>query len=229
MILLAPRVHRAVPGSLGGVVLATLVVEAAGAQVPRIGELPHSLPAPALPTLDLPLLGTLSGAAFAVALLAAIESLLSARVAASMAGTGSYNPDRELVGQGLASMASGLFGGMHTAVFRLDGAMFFGAADRLVEAVERVHGVVILRMSQLNILDASGAHALAEIIERLEARGVTVLLKGLQDQHTRLATNVGVLEALRHEHHLFTEMADAVAHARSHVRRATSLHDRTKL
>ena len=47
-----------------------------------------------------------------VAALAAIESLLSARVAASLADTGPYDPDRELVGQGLASIGAGLFGGM---------------------------------------------------------------------------------------------------------------------
>lgn len=353
VILLAPRVHRAIPGSLVGVILATLAVEAFRLDIPRIGELPHSLPAPSIPYLDLSLVSTLSGAAFAVALLAAIESLLSARVATGMAGVGTYNPDRELVGQGLASVASGLFGGMpatgaiartavnvrsgartrlaavvhaavllgvvylaaglvsriplaalagvlmvtatrmispatvrsvltstrsdalvftvtaivtvafdliqailigvlaaaffalktlagasgvrreeipgapadgdeHIAVFRLDGAMFFGAADRLVEEVERVHSVevVVLRLSHMNILDASGAHALVEIIERLEARGITVLLKGLQDQHVRVATNVGVLRSLRHENHLFTEMDEAVAHARSHVARS---------
>lgn len=355
VVLLAPKLHRALPGSLIGVIVATIVVELVGADIPRIGELPNSLPAPSIPYVDLSLITTLSGAAFAVALLAAIESLLSARVAAGMASTGSYHPDRELVGQGLASMASGLFGGMpatgaiartavnvrsgartrlsavvhavvllavvylaatlvsriplaalagvlmvtatrmmsvktarsiltstrsdavvfaataivtvafdliqailigvlaaaffalrtlagasgvireqipgepvdgdeHIAVFRLDGAMFFGAAERVINEVDRVHSVqvVILRLSHLNILDASGAHALAEIVERLEARQITVLLKGLQDKHVRLVTNVGVLEALRHEKHLFAEMDDAVEHARSHVRRAVS-------
>ncbi|PRC56965.1 sodium-independent anion transporter, partial [Mycobacterium sp. ITM-2017-0098] len=54
----------------------------------------------------------LAGAALAIAALAAIESLLSARVAATMAPTGPYDRDRELVGQGLASVAAGAFGGM---------------------------------------------------------------------------------------------------------------------
>ena len=54
----------------------------------------------------------LLSAALAIAALAAIESLLSARVAATMAPTGPYDPDRELVGQGLASIAYGMFGGM---------------------------------------------------------------------------------------------------------------------
>ena len=50
--------------------------------------------------------------AFAVAALAAIESLLSAKVADGMADTTRHDPDRELFGQGLANIASPLFGGM---------------------------------------------------------------------------------------------------------------------
>ena len=54
----------------------------------------------------------LFGAALAVAALAAIESLLSAKVADGMADTGRHDPDRELFGQGLANIASSMFGGM---------------------------------------------------------------------------------------------------------------------
>jgi SulP family sulfate permease len=54
----------------------------------------------------------LVGPALTVAALAAIESLMSARVAATISDTGPFDADRELVGQGLASIASGLFGGM---------------------------------------------------------------------------------------------------------------------
>jgi len=77
-----------------------------------IGELPHSLPLPAHPVIGPSTVLSLLGPAFAVAALASIESLLSARVAASMEDAGPYNADRELVGQGLASVASGFFGGM---------------------------------------------------------------------------------------------------------------------
>jgi SulP family sulfate permease len=57
-------------------------------------------------------LRALLAAAFAVALLAALESLLSAKVADGMADTDRHDPDRELFGQGLANLASPLFGGM---------------------------------------------------------------------------------------------------------------------
>ncbi|MBO0400771.1 hypothetical protein J1F21_21020, partial [Aeromonas veronii] len=65
-----------------------------------IGTIPASLPAPSLPALDPEMLGVLLPAAATIAALAAIESLLSARVAGSMADTGAFDPDRELVGQG---------------------------------------------------------------------------------------------------------------------------------
>jgi len=58
------------------------------------------------------MLQVLIAPALTVAALAAMESLLSARVAASISDTGPYDGDRELVGQGLASIASGFFGGM---------------------------------------------------------------------------------------------------------------------
>ena len=79
--------------------------------------------------------------------------------------------------------------------------------------------VVILRMSQLELVDATGAHVLSEIVQRLEARGITVLIKGVREGHVELFRTVGVLGALRHHKHLFAELSAAVEHARSHVER----------
>ena len=350
-----PRLHRAIPESLTAVVAATVIVAAFGVPVARIGALPSQLPAPVLPHADLSALRTLVGAALAIAALAAIESLLSARVAATMSPTGPYDPDRELVGQGLASVASGVFGGMpatgaiartavnvrsgartrvsaivhsllllavvylatgpvsaiplsalagvlmvtsfrmisagtvrkilrstrsdavtfaltalvtvcfdlieaveigivfaaffalrtvarrssvvreelpgqpqpgddRIALLRLDGAMFFGAAERISKAITGDHhphgpevSVVIIRMSQIGMLDATGAHTLAELAEELEARGITVIIKGVQPEHLTLLANMGIVEALRHENHLIDSLDEAIAHARSHV------------
>jgi SulP family sulfate permease len=107
------------------------------------------------------------------------------------------------------------------ALFRLDGALFFGAADRILEDVTSIHdvSVVILRLSQLQALDATGAKVITEMINELERRGITVLLKGIQPEHLRVATRVGVIASLRHQSHLFTDLDSAVAHARSHVAR----------
>jgi SulP family sulfate permease len=104
---------------------------------------------------------------------------------------------------------------------RLDGPLFFAAADRVADTVNALDGVsvVILRMSQLELVDATGAHVLSEIVQRLEARGITVLIKGVREGHVELFRTVGVLKALRHHRHLFTELPAAIEHARSHVAR----------
>jgi len=352
LMVVLPRVHRGIPESLTAVIAATVAVTAFGIPVTTIGILPSHLPVPIVPHADLGALRTLVGAAVAIAALAAIESLLSARVAATMAATGPYDPDRELVGQGLASMASGVFGGMpatgaiartavnvrsgartrvsaivhslvllavvylatapvsaiplcalagvlmvtsfrmisastirkilrstrsdaltfvltaiitvcfdlieaveiglvvaaffalrgvarrssvvredlpgqhrpgdeQIALLRLDGAMFFGVAERISSAiVDADHprtSVVIIRMSQLGMLDATGAHTLAQICTELEGRGITVIIKGVRPEHMTLLANVGVFESLRHENHLLDSLADAVDHARTHV------------
>ncbi len=80
--------------------------------------------------------------------------------------------------------------------------------------------VVIIRMSQLQSLDATGARIIADLVHALERRGVTVLVKGVQPHHMRLITRVGVLDSLRHQKHLFADLDAAVEHARDHVRRA---------
>ena len=352
LMVVTPRLHRAIPESLAAVVAATVLVSALGLHVATIGELPSHLPTPVMPQADVRALHALIGAALAIAALAAMESLLSARVAATMSPTGPYDPDRELVGQGLASMAAGAFGGMpatgaiartavnvrsgartrvaaivhsllllgvvylatgpvsaiplsalagvlvvtsfrmislktvrqvlrstksdavtfvltavvtvcfdlieaveigilfaaffalrvvarrssvvreelpgphqpgdeRIALLRLDGAMFFGAAERISNAITGADrpevSVVIIRMSQVGMLDATGARTLVEIAEELEERGIVVIIKGVQPQHMNLLTNIGVIDALRHENHLIDSLDDAIAHARSHA------------
>ena len=140
VMVLLQKLFRALPASLVAVLLATAAAELLQLDVPRIGPLPHSLPAPAMP-------------AVAIAVLAAIESLLSARVAAGMAGpdgrpTGPYSPDRELTGQGLASIAAGLFGGMPAtgAIARTAVNVRSGARTRLAAAV---HAAVLLGITYL--------------------------------------------------------------------------------
>jgi SulP family sulfate permease len=353
IMLVAPRIHPLVPGSIIAIVVVTVVTALVGAPVATIGELPAGLPAPVIPAVDLDTLGALLLPAATVAALAAIESLLSARVAATISDTGPYDADRELVGQGLASVASALFGGMpatgaiartavnvrsggrtrlaailhavllagivaagavvvaaiplaalagvlmvtatrmislatvrtvmgatradamvfvgtaivtvsvdlitavlvgiavaaflalrtlarssgvhreelpapaepgdeRIALFRLEGALFFGAAERMLQRVGALRDVdvVIIRMSKLQLLDATGAQVVTELIHALERRGVTVLVKGIQGRHLELATRVGVISSLRHRNHLFDDLAAAVEHARSHTRRA---------
>jgi SulP family sulfate permease len=360
VMLVAPRIHRSLPGSLLGVVFATVVAQFANLDVARIGSLPRSLPMPSVPDISSGQVRELFGAAVAVAVLAAIESLLSARVADGMSDGPRHDPDRELFGQGLANLASPLFGGMpatgaiartavnvragartrasaavhalalvvvvlvagplvarvplaalagilmltsvrmveihnvravllstrsdavvlvltalatlafdlivavelgiaiavllalrsvaktasavaepvpvsveidderedalireHIVAYRLDGALFFGAAQRFLTELTAVSDirVVILRLPTLQVLDATGAHALGEIVAELEERGITVLLKGPRPEHLRTLSVVGALDRLAHENHVFEDLDAAVEHARRHVAR----------
>ncbi len=361
-MLVIERVNPKIPGSLVGIAAVTVVAALLPTPLAVIGEIPAALPTPSVPDVSPATMTSLLGPAAAVAALAAVESLLSARVAASMADTGRYQPDRELVGQGMASIGSGLFGGMPAtgaiartavnvrsggrsrlagvvhalllllvvlliarpvelvplaalggvllltawrmvsrttvtsvmrstradaiafiltaivtvsfdlivavgigvlvagfftirnlaeqarvevepvpgppvagdasiAVVRLDGPIIFASADRVQDlVVDDTHEtlVVILRMSRLELLDATGARVLSEIVRTLERRGITVLIKGIQPRHADLMRNVGVLRALRHHKHLFADLTAAVDHARSHVRRSLDLSEQPR-
>ena len=153
VMLLLPKLNKALPASLIAVLLATVAAELLQLDIPRIGELPHSLSAPSVPALDPAALGGLLMPAVSIAMLAAIESLLSARVAAGMVGpdgrpSGAYSPDRELTGQGLASVAAGLFGGMPAtgAIARTAVNVRSGARTRLSAIV---HALVLLAIIYL--------------------------------------------------------------------------------
>ena len=73
--------------------------------------------------------------------------------------------------------------------------------------------------NHVQVLDATGAQALGEIVDDLEHRGITVLLKGPRPEHLRVLEAVGALDRLAHERHLFTDLDAAIAHAREHVSR----------
>ena len=107
------------------------------------------------------------------------------------------------------------------ALFRIDGSLFFGAAEPLLDEIATQDDVevVILRLSQVQILDATGANALGELIHALERRGVTVLIKGVRLEHRELLERLGVIASLRHPNHLFADLDPAIEHARDHVRR----------
>ncbi|TXH58672.1 MAG: SulP family inorganic anion transporter, partial [Bacteroidia bacterium] len=74
------------------------------------GNIPHSFPSPHLPLLSFNNIISLLGSAFTIAILGAIESLLSATAADGLANT-KHNPNQELIGQGIANCLSPLFGG----------------------------------------------------------------------------------------------------------------------
>lgn len=103
-----PAMLIAVTIGAAGAALLQLPVETIGT---RFGGIPHGLPAPALPAMSWSLLGQALPAALSFTLLGAVESLLSAKVADNMTGR-RHRSNMELIGQGLANIASSLFGGI---------------------------------------------------------------------------------------------------------------------
>lgn len=364
LMVVLGRIRRSLPGSLLAIAVATVVAEVADLPVARIGMLPAGLPTPSLPGWDSGALAAMFPSAMAIAALAALESLLSARVADGMVeGVPHTHANRELVGQGLANVASGIFGGMpatgaiartavnvragartrvaaafhavalvgvvllatpvvaliptsalagvlvltalrmidlrtarsilgatradgtvflvtvavtvvfdlvvavqvgvavaaflalrsmaqasgldrvpvpdeidaaeedallheHVAVYRFHGALFFGGTTQFLEEIARVRDVkvIVLALTDVRVMDSSGANALSSIITDLRRRGITVLLKGLDEHQRKVALAVGVLDALGGPEHYFSDLPTAVAHARNHVRFALDDH-----
>ncbi len=109
------------------------------------GGIPRTLPAIALPSLDLARVLSLVGPAFTIALLGAIESLLSAVVADGMAGT-RHDSNQELIGQGIANIVSPLFGGFAAtgAIARTATNIRNGATSPLAGMVHSVFLILVI-------------------------------------------------------------------------------------
>ncbi len=115
IILVWPRINRRIPGPFVALIVTTAVahlmhldIETIGT---RFGAISATIPHPQMPHLSLLQITALVGPAFTIAMLAAIESLLSAVVADGMIG-GRHRSNMELVAQGIANIASALFGGI---------------------------------------------------------------------------------------------------------------------
>jgi sulfate permease, SulP family len=115
VILLWPRLTKRVPGSIVALLLSTVVVACFHLPIETIGSkfggIPQGFPHFALPAFQAAHILPLLPSAFTVALLAAVESLLSAVVADGMSGD-HHKSNVELVAQGVANIVSPLFGGI---------------------------------------------------------------------------------------------------------------------
>ncbi|GAB2736027.1 SulP family inorganic anion transporter [Amycolatopsis magusensis] len=116
LMVLFPKLTKAVPAPLVSIVALTALTVAAGIAVPTVGDkgvLPDSLPVPGIP--DVPFtLGTLTliaPYAFAFALVGLMESLMTAKLVDDITDTHS-SKTRESIGQGVANIVTGFFGGM---------------------------------------------------------------------------------------------------------------------
>ena len=115
IIVAWPRFNRRIPSPFVALIVTTALVQLLHLPVEtigtRFGVINAALPRPALPAITLAQLPALMGPAFTIALLGAVESLLSAVVSDGMIG-GRHRSNMELVAQGVANIASPLFGGI---------------------------------------------------------------------------------------------------------------------
>jgi SulP family sulfate permease len=149
IILLLPRLTKRIPGSIVALVLATIAVAAFGLPVETIGSkfggIPTGLPHFSLPQVRPELIVPLLPAAVTVAMLAAIESLLSAVVADGMSGD-RHNSNVELLAQGIANLAVPFVGGIPAtgAIARTATNIRSGARTPMSGMVHALTLVVIL-------------------------------------------------------------------------------------
>ena len=140
------KIRMYFPASFSALFLTTLIAKAFDLSVSTIGEIPRNVSTWSSPVLSSGEYRILIAPALSIAILAAIESLLSARVAdeiSNAAKSDRFRPNQELFGQGLATTVAALFGGMPAtgAIARTNVNVRSGAISRLSAMV---HSVVLL-------------------------------------------------------------------------------------
>ena len=225
---------KLVPSPLTAMVVATALVAWLGLDsVATIGStfggIPDTLPMPSLPEVSFAQIVTLIGPAFTIAMLGAIESLLSAVVADGMAGT-RHDSNQELVGQGLANIVAPVFGGFaatgaiaRTATNIRNGAT--GPLAGVVHAAVLIAVILFLAPLASHIPLAALAAILFVVAWNMSEAGhfghilkkapradrvilvITFLLTVFAD--LVVAVNVGVLLAVLHVIRRMTETFDA--------------------
>lgn len=115
VIIVWQKIYPKIPGALIALLLATVIsavfnlpIETIGS---RYGQIPSSLPMPQIPHVNWEMIQGLMSPALTIAVLAAIEALLSAVVADGMIG-GKHRSDTELIANGMANVVTPLFGGI---------------------------------------------------------------------------------------------------------------------
>ena len=152
IVIFSPKVAalKKIPGPLVAMIAATLLQSTL--HLPGVatigtafGGVPQGLPVFALPDLSVSQVLSLIGPAFTIAMLGAIESLLSAVVADGMAGT-KHDSNQELVGQGIANMMTPLFGGFAAtgAIARTATNIRNGATSPLAGVMHAVTLIAVL-------------------------------------------------------------------------------------
>ncbi|MDI9886427.1 SulP family inorganic anion transporter [Streptomyces sp. HNM0645] len=107
----------------------------------------------------------------------------------------------------------------HIVAYRIDGPLFFAAAHRFLLELSEVADVrvVILRMSRITTMDATGALVLKDAIEKLNRRGIVVMSSGIRPGQRQVLDSVGALDLLGREGREYATTPEAIAGARAHL------------
>ncbi|MEU6256712.1 SulP family inorganic anion transporter [Streptomyces sp. NPDC047043] len=110
----------------------------------------------------------------------------------------------------------------HIVAYRIDGPLFFAAAHRFLLELTEVADVrvVILRMSRVSTMDATGALVLKDAVEKLNRRGIFVLASGIRPGQRQVLDSVGALDLLCHEGQEYATTPEAIRGARDHLEMA---------
>ncbi|CBG68270.1 putative sulfate transporter [Streptomyces scabiei 87.22] len=207
----APLVSKIPLAALAGVLLATAVrmVEVgslrAMARATRSDALILALTAVATLALDL---------VYAVIIGLVVAGALALRAVAKQARLDQVPLDR-----GDHSAEEHALLAEHIVAYRIDGPLFFAAAHRFLLELTDVADVrvVILRMSRVSTMDATGALVLKDAVEKLTRRGILVLASGIRTDQRQVLDSVGALELLRHEDREYATTPEAILAARDHL------------
>ncbi|WP_443044356.1 SulP family inorganic anion transporter [Streptomyces sp. NBC_00353] len=110
----------------------------------------------------------------------------------------------------------------HIVAYRIDGPLFFAGAHRFLLELSEVADVrvVILRMSRVTTMDATGALVLKDAVQKLNRRGIAVMTSGVRPGQRRALESVGALDLLRLEGREYATTPEAIAGARAHLHQA---------
>ncbi|MFF9194440.1 SulP family inorganic anion transporter [Streptomyces sp. NPDC014779] len=213
----APLVSRIPLAALAGVLIATAIrmVEVgslrAMARATRSDAVVLILTAAATLALDL---------VYAVIIGLVVAGALALRAVARQARLAEVDFAADLAGEHSAEERALL--ALHIVAYRIDGPLFFAAAHRFLLELAEVADVrvVVLRMSRVTTVDATGALVLKDVVERLDRRGIVVLTSGVRPEQRKALDSVGALDLLRREGRTYATTPEAIAGARAHLRGA---------
>nr|WP_277605329.1 SulP family inorganic anion transporter [Glycomyces sp. L485] len=211
MLAAAPLVAHIPLAALAGVLLATAVrmIEVGSVKVlaraSRSDAIIMALTAAVTIAIDLVwavICGLIVAGAFALSKIAA-----SARIETVPLAEG----DHHLAEQALLTE--------HIVAYRIDGPLFFAAAHRFLLTLTETADVriVILRLSRISAIDATGALVLRDAVERLEHRGIAVYLSGMRPEHAKAFAAVDLLDRFHEARNVFESTPEAISAARGHL------------